>query len=51
VVLEPEANLFEIINALFVSRRFARRLDGWQQQCDQHADDGNDDEELHQRKA
>jgi hypothetical protein len=46
MVLPGESNLLEMILALDDSRRFARRLDGRQQQCDQNSDHRDDDEQL-----
>jgi len=46
-----QTQLLEVVAALEASRRFASRLDGGQQQRDQDADDRNDDQEFHQRKA
>jgi hypothetical protein len=38
--------LLEVGGALNPSGRFARRLDGGKEECDQNADDGDDDEHL-----
>ena len=48
VVVESEADLLEVVGALDAPGRFSRRLDGRQEQRDQHGDDGDDDEELDQ---
>jgi hypothetical protein len=39
-----------MILALHAARGLAGRLHGRQQQRDEHADDGDDDEQLHERE-
>ena len=51
VVVKSEAELLEIVLALHAASRFARCLHGGQQQRNKHADDGNDDEQLDERKT
>ena len=48
VVVQREANLLEIIDALSPPRRLAGRLHRRQQQRDQDSDDGDDDQKLNQ---
>jgi hypothetical protein len=40
-----------MVLALAATSRFARRLDGRQQKGDQHADNGDYDEQFNQRKG
>ena len=42
VVVKRQADLFQVIAALRAPRGFTRRLRGWQQQRDKHANDGDD---------
>jgi hypothetical protein len=44
MVGERQADLLELILALAASRRLARRLYRRQQECDEHSNDGNDDQ-------
>ena len=46
IVLQGDADLLEVVAALRPPGRLAGHLHGGQQQRDQHADDGDDDEEL-----
>jgi hypothetical protein len=46
-----QPQLFEIVAALGAPRRFTCRLDGGKQQGDQNADDGDDNQQLDQRKC
>ena len=48
--LHGQSELPEVVRTLHPPRGFARRLDGRQQQGHQDTDDGNDDQELDQRK-
>jgi hypothetical protein len=48
VAVERYAKLPQIVDALAATGRFAGGLDGWQQERDEDADDGNDDEKLHE---
>ena len=50
VVVHGHADLVQIIPARRFSRRFARGLNGRQQQRHQDPDDGDDDEQLDKRK-
>jgi len=51
VVVEGEADLFEIVVALSPARRFPRLLNGWEQEGDQHGDDADDDQQFDQGKS
>ena len=44
--VQSEGPLFDVIGALHPSGGFASGLHGRQEKCDEHADDGNDDEEF-----
>jgi hypothetical protein len=46
-VLNSDAELANVVDALGTASRFAGGLDSWQQQCDEDADDGDDDQELY----
>jgi hypothetical protein len=46
-----QCKLLEAVLALGPPRGFAGRLHRGQEQGDQHTDDGDDDEQLNQRKA
>jgi hypothetical protein len=46
-----QADLLEVVDAAYAARRLAGRLDRRQKQCDQDADDGNDNQQLDERKA
>jgi hypothetical protein len=48
VIVQGEADLLEVVDALGASGGLAGRLDGGQQQRDQHGDDRNHDQELDQ---
>jgi hypothetical protein len=51
-MIQPaEPDLLQVVRTLAPPRRFARRLYGWQQQGDKHADDGDHHQELDQRKS
>jgi hypothetical protein len=43
--------LFEVITTLRTPRSLTGRLDGGQEKGDQDADDGNDNQEFHQRET
>jgi hypothetical protein len=43
MIVERDTNLFKVILAAAASGRFARRLDGRQQESHQDADNRNDD--------
>jgi hypothetical protein len=51
VVLQSDAHLTQIALAIHPACCFSRGLHGWQQERDQDANDGDYDEQLHQRKA
>jgi hypothetical protein len=51
VILERQADLLEIVRALHPPRRLACLLHCRQQQGDQHANNGNHHQQLHQRKT
>jgi hypothetical protein len=51
IVLHSQAELLQVVLALRLPSRFAGGLHGGNQQRDQDADDGDDDEQLDQRKA
>ena len=51
VVVQGEADLPQVIETLRAPRGFAGGLNGWQQQGNQDADDGDYDEQLDQREA
>ena len=51
VLVQREAELLEVVFELRGARRLAGHLHRRQKQRDEHADDGNDDEQLHQREA
>ena len=50
VVLKRQPELLEVVLALHPPGRFAGSLHRRQEQCHQDADDGDDDEQLNQRK-
>lgn len=51
-VIDPrQAELFEVVLTLRATSRFARRLNGGQQQCDQDADDGDHHEKFHESET
>jgi hypothetical protein len=51
VVLQRNPQLLHVVPTLRPTGRFARRLNGREQQCDQDADDGDNHQQLDQRKA
>ena len=51
VVVQREPDLFEVILALGSSGGFPGLLHGGQQECNQHRNDGNDNEQLNECKA
>jgi hypothetical protein len=51
VLMDRQANLLEVVDALHPSGCLARRLDGGQEQGDQNADDGDDDQQLDERET
>src|SRR5262249_4672847 len=51
VVVEGQPDLLEIVLALHACGRLAHFLHGGQEQSDQHADDGNNHQQLDQREA
>lgn len=46
VIVQPQANLFEIIDTLGTASSLSRGLNGWQKQRDQHSDDGNNNKQF-----
>ena len=48
IVVNGKADLFEMISALGPASRFTGRLNGRQEQSQQHRDDGNHDEQFDQ---
>lgn len=50
IVVQGQADLLEVVDALHPTGRLAHGLDGRQQQGDQHGDDRDDDQQLDQRK-
>jgi hypothetical protein len=51
VVVESDPNLLQIIFALRSAGRFTRLLHSRKQESDQHTDDGDDHQQLDERKA
>jgi hypothetical protein len=51
VRLQPQANLLEVIAALHAAGCFAGGLHRRQQQGDEHTDDGDHHQQLHERKS
>ncbi len=51
VVVDAETDLLEVVGALTAAGRFARRLHGGQQQCDEDADDRNHHQQLDQSET
>ena len=49
--LDGDANFVQVVLALGAPGGFARRLHGGQDERDEHADDGDDDQQLHERKG
>jgi len=49
--MQGNANLSDVTEALGPPGGFSSCLDGWQQQRDQDADDGDYDQQLDQRKT
>src|SRR5438067_164443 len=50
-VVQPQAELLEVIRAPGAGRGLAHFLDGGEQEGDEDGDDGDDDQELDQREA
>jgi hypothetical protein len=48
---QPQADLVQIVLASAAARCFPRRLDGWQQERKQEADDGQNDQQFDQRES
>jgi hypothetical protein len=46
-----QAELLEVVGALEAASRFPRRLNGRQQETDQHRDDRDHDQKLDQRES
>ena len=51
VVMQGQADLLEVVDALDPPGGLSGRLHGRQQQRDQHRDDGDDDQQLDQRES
>ncbi len=51
VLLVPQRSSIHSRKDVDTTGRFSRRLNGRQQQPDQHADDGDHNQEFHQREA
>ena len=51
IVVHRQADLLQVIQALRAPGRLARRLHGRQEQGDQHADDGDHDQQFDQRET
>ena len=51
VVVQSQADLLEVVDALGASGRLACRLNGRQEQGDENGDDGDDYEEFNQRES
>ena len=51
VVVNAQADLLQVVGAIDAAGRFAHLLHRRQQQADQHGDDGDDHQQLDQRKA
>ena len=51
IVLDGEAQLLQVVHALRPAGGLAGRLDGGEEQCDQHGDDGDDHQQLDESKA
>jgi hypothetical protein len=49
--MHRQPHLFEIVDALGPTGRFASRLNGGQKQSDQYGDNSDDDEEFNQCEA
>jgi hypothetical protein len=46
VIVKREGDLLEVVHALHAMGRFPRPLDGWDEQSNQGANDGDHDEQL-----
>ena len=51
VVMDREAQLFEVVFALSPARSFSSLLNCWQQQGDQDGNDGDHDEQFNESEA
>ena len=51
IVVQRQAELLEVVDALGPAGGLARRLDRGQEQADQDGDDGDDDQQLDQGEA
>jgi hypothetical protein len=51
MLVQRQAHLLQIVLALRPPRGFASRLHRRQEQGDQHADNGDHDQQLHQRES
>ncbi len=51
VVVHPQGNLLQVVRALGAASRLSGALHRRKEQRDQHADDGDHDQQLNQRKG
>jgi hypothetical protein len=51
IELRRQGQVLQIVLAVQRSGALSRRLNGWQQQADQDADDGDDHQQLDERKT
>ena len=51
VVVHPNPDLLEVITAAHAAGGFTSGLYGWEQQPDEDADDGDHNEQLHEREC
>ena len=51
VVVQSQSQLFEFVGALHPSSGFPCGLNGGQEECDEHSDDGDDNEEFDEREG
>lgn len=51
VILQRQTLLFEMVLTSYFARRLARRLNGWQQQRYEYPNDGDYDQQFHERKT
>jgi hypothetical protein len=49
--VQSQADLLHVVHATSTARRLANFLNGREKQRDQQSDDGDDDEQLHEREA
>jgi hypothetical protein len=51
MILTGDSDLLEVVRAMRAAGRFSGRLNRRQQQSHQDPDDGDNDQQLHQRKT